>query len=587
MAPTVTDAKTTVITAAYSNSTSDMQAEYDLYTKADTIVQLLSSWSSNRDSMHGQMEQLWNNLCERSFIKLEDVELAQLWLQELTASTYRFPCVDATATTGTTTTAATLSNSSVDANSAIDKSLSADVSTVKHSDATTATAAVNVTRLKVTGIPPLQGWSIGGGHAVTVPLTFSNASAVTAGARTALSNAELCADQCAVHVNCTAWRYGPQKAPDTDFATAAYDVQCDAKGNGRKRKCRCVLHMPIPAAVAAAAMADVNRTALQEQHRIIGIRPRAADNAITYSGVVQRDTVVYTGKPPSSSQPLKILVVINFHWHISKGTHIFLLQKVLPLCLPAGFSIVVIGPHADNDVKGVLLNPWTYKGHFSGLSLALAHAKFPDYDGYLLQNDDFMMDYWNMDLKKLFGRQKLWGTFSMNPAERSEKDLRTVAHNMANKKAWFWWKMYFASTKAALTALHSSKYAHLIAPDSHLAQYSDGYVSGRADGYYVPERYMRVYSDILQLFTEQHVFLEIAVPTAIGHMISAADYIKVQLCQPNGNKKQRAKAKWQPTCTTAHPLKFSKGPVKKQAVDVFNKYCKAHKNSALKPHVYP
>jgi STELLO glycosyltransferases len=371
MTPTATDTTTTTaaVAAAYSNSTSDMQAEYDLYTKADTLVQLLSECTSDRDSMHGQMEQLWNNLYERSFIKLEDVELAQLWLQELTASTYSFPCVDAAATT-TATTAATLTNSSV----------RADAHSVKNSATKTVTTVANVTRLNVTGIPPLQGWSIGGGHAVTVPLHYSNASAVSV-ANTALSNAELCAEQCTVHVNCTAWRYGPQKAPDTDTVTASYDVQCDAKGSSRKRKCRCVLHMPVPAAVAAAAVADVNRTALQEQHRIIGVRPRAADNAITYSGIVQRNTVVYTGRPPSSAQPLKILVVINFHWHISKGTHKFLLQKVLPLCLPAGFSVVVIGPHADSDVHGVLLNPWTYEGHFSGLSLALAYAKFPDYDG--------------------------------------------------------------------------------------------------------------------------------------------------------------------------------------------------------------
>jgi hypothetical protein len=98
---------------------------------------------------------------------------------------------------------------------------------------------------------------------------------------------------------------------------------------------------------------------------------------------------------------------------------------------------------------------------------------------------------------------------------------------------------------------------------------------------------MRAYSGILQLFTEQHVFLEIAVPTAIGNMISAADYIKVQLCQPNGNKQQRAKSQWKPECTTAHPLKFSKGPVKKQAVDVFTRYCKAHRNSKLQQRVYP
>jgi hypothetical protein len=371
----ITMASTTTATTvtAYSNSTNDMQAEYVLYTKADTLVQLLSTWTSDKSSMHGQMEQLWNDLHERSFIKLEDVELAQLWLQELTASTYSFACVHATAST----------NTSIHSNSA--------TGSVQADNAETVTAAVNVTALNVTSIPPLQGWSIGGGHAVTVPLLFSNANKVTVTAvRTALSNAELCAQQCAVHANCTAWRYGPQKAPDTDTVPAAYDVQCDANGSGSKQKCRCVLHMPAAAAAAAAAAVPAvaaatgvnSSTALQqEQHRIIGVRPRKADNSITYSGVVQRNIVVYSGKPPSAAQPLKILVVINFHWHISKGTHKFLLEKVLPLCLPAGFSIVVIGPHADAGVSGVLLNPWTYKGHFSGLSLALAYAKFPDYDG--------------------------------------------------------------------------------------------------------------------------------------------------------------------------------------------------------------
>lgn len=62
----------------------------------------------------------------------------------------------------------------------------------------------------------------------------------------------------------------------------------------------------------------------------------------------------------------------------------------------------------------------------------------------MLQNDDFMIDYWNMDLKKLFSPQKMWGTFVMNPAERSARTLVTVARNMANKKAWFWWKFYYA-----------------------------------------------------------------------------------------------------------------------------------------------
>ncbi|KAG5183367.1 hypothetical protein JKP88DRAFT_164108, partial [Tribonema minus] len=69
----------------------DLLAEADLYHKAEALVNLLSSWSSHHTTMQGMMEALWADMYMRGYIELFDVELVQLWLQELTAAGLSFP----------------------------------------------------------------------------------------------------------------------------------------------------------------------------------------------------------------------------------------------------------------------------------------------------------------------------------------------------------------------------------------------------------------------------------------------------------------------------------------------------------------
>jgi hypothetical protein len=204
--------------------------------------------------------------------------------------------------------------------------------------------------------PPLRGWSLEGGQAQTVLLN-SNSSSST------LDYARICADHCVSKPACIAWSFGPQAAPR---AAAAHDVNCNAKDT--TKQCRCMLRR-----------AAAGKLATSKKHAIVGVQAAAADQNVTYSGVVQRNITVYSGKAPDAVQPHRILLVVNFHHHFKKGTVNFITQRLYPLCLPAGIDVVIIGPHSG--VNGTLLHPWTYRGHFSALSLALAYWRFPDYDG--------------------------------------------------------------------------------------------------------------------------------------------------------------------------------------------------------------
>jgi hypothetical protein len=278
----------------------------------------------------------------RSYIEVADAELVQMWLHELTASSYSFPCID---------------NS--------------------HSIVPTTTSKLNSTsKLPSTQSPPLQGWYLSGGQAKAVSLQWqhSNSSSSSSDSSTGSSNAtalqlaHACAQLCDVIVKCVGWSFGPQMPHDN---VTKHDVPCNNNSsNNSSATCRCVLH--------ATARGEL---ATDPQHAVVGMQAAVADISITYSGVAQRDVAVYTGLQADATQPNRVLAVVNFHWHIEAATVDFITQQLYPLCLPVGFDVVVVGPHSGID--GVLLNPWTNKGYYSGLSLALAYQRFPNYDGKL------------------------------------------------------------------------------------------------------------------------------------------------------------------------------------------------------------
>ena len=69
----------------------DMDAESDLYFKADKLVEFLSLWGDDSDTVQCSMERLWAALYERTYIELGDVLMAQRWLGALEAVGYIFP----------------------------------------------------------------------------------------------------------------------------------------------------------------------------------------------------------------------------------------------------------------------------------------------------------------------------------------------------------------------------------------------------------------------------------------------------------------------------------------------------------------
>ena len=345
----------------------DMHAENDLYRKSNALVELLSTWTSDRSSMQGWMEHLWSEMYTRGYIEIEDVELVQLWLQELTASGYSFPCID-------------------------DHHTVIPLASKKINVKTHTAVTVEPQRATV----PLQGWYMKGGQTKTVHFLLEDTAVAEQQLNTdkttaTHSYAKMCAAQCEDDVRCIAWSFGPQKPAETTATaiTAAnvtavdiqqHSVKCDGNNStsssSSSKQCWCTLHEP---AVTAAGATD----AVKHKLAIIGAKAHPTHASITYSGVVQRDVTVYTGKPADTTQPNRILLVVNFHWPISQKVVDFMTQKMLPLCLPTGFDLVIIGPHSS--ISGVLLNPWSNKGHFAGISPTLAYTRFPNYDGELVR----------------------------------------------------------------------------------------------------------------------------------------------------------------------------------------------------------
>jgi hypothetical protein len=72
----------------------DMQAEDDLYSKTEALLDFLNQWNPDvdaDDSIPSRMEQLWIDLYERDYIQLEDVTILQLWMSALAEVGYEFP----------------------------------------------------------------------------------------------------------------------------------------------------------------------------------------------------------------------------------------------------------------------------------------------------------------------------------------------------------------------------------------------------------------------------------------------------------------------------------------------------------------
>ena len=69
----------------------DFDAEQDLYYKSGKLIELLSTWTPATNTLDTQMLDLYILLYERDYVGIRDVQMIQLWLEELNVFDYQFP----------------------------------------------------------------------------------------------------------------------------------------------------------------------------------------------------------------------------------------------------------------------------------------------------------------------------------------------------------------------------------------------------------------------------------------------------------------------------------------------------------------
>jgi hypothetical protein len=204
--------------------------------------------------------------------------------------------------------------------------------------------------------------------------------------------------------------------------------------------------------------------------------------------------------------------------------------------------------------------------------------------GYLLVNDDLQINYAQMNIQRDFD-EKIWGTFDMSAKVPSLTEELKLFRKRGYHE-WPWWDDFYEPTRAALADLHTN-YTHLIRPGAYLAHTTDSFTRNYSDAYYVPAAYMQGYTQLLQVFTQHYVFLELAVPTALSMLVSSDQYIGQPLCQQSVLEPERSQFEWRADCKLTHPIKLSSEAEQQHAIDMLTQHCAAHRNTPLVPHIYP
>lgn len=138
----------------------------------------------------------------------------------------------------------------------------------------------------------------------------------------------------------------------------------------------------------------------------------------------------------------------------------------------------------------------------------------PRYHGYLLINDDVMLNFWNFDG---FDKTKIW--------EGPKVPIKYAGHGP--KEKWYWWKSRWGMSQCqkAFDEIWSLRerfdlWSEMNATRSLeiLGMNGNGQQScyrGRSDIFYVPHRFSEMFDLLAHVFYKHSVFLEIAVPTIL------------------------------------------------------------------------
>ena len=158
------------------------------------------------------------------------------------------------------------------------------------------------------------------------------------------------------------------------------------------------------------------------------------------------------------------------------------------------------------------------KGYLSYIGLADAMEVHRNYTGYLLINDDILLNPWTLDD---LNQNKVW---------EGPKQPITIG-KVGRIRKWYWWKHPLWGLPKCLLAKNESIIKH---PDLLSLEYNNtlaasneintenrikGCYRGRSDVLYIPRQFSEQFIALSKIFYKHDVFLEIAIPTIVRMIV--------------------------------------------------------------------
>ena len=222
----------------------------------------------------------------------------------------------------------------------------------------------------------------------------------------------------------------------------------------------------------------------------------------------ERTKLLHRRSLESPFSDILLVIVFNFAHY----THIPILNTLYQNIFP---KIVFCGPEKNDEYN--ITQTDLHKGYFSYMCMSNAMREHSNFTGYLLINDDILLNFWNF---KGLDKSKVW----VGPT------IPITIDNFTAPNKWYWWKSRWGKRQCqkAFDEVHylvNRNEPYLITPYiDRLISNGNGVLycfGGRSDVFYIPSKYADDFMLISSIFYKHKVFLEIAVPTII-RMISEA-----------------------------------------------------------------
>jgi len=216
-----------------------------------------------------------------------------------------------------------------------------------------------------------------------------------------------------------------------------------------------------------------------------------------------------------SLQNIVLVVVYNYPFYSSIPT----LKRLYGRAFA---QIVFCGPKGKVELPEVEYI-YHHKGYYGYICLARAIELYPPYNniteisryqGYLLINDDVMLNFWNF---AQLNKNKIW--------EGPKVPIQYAGRGPS--KEWYWWRSRWGMTNCqkAFNNLWSLKgtfntWSEMNVTKSIELLARNGYgqrscYRGRSDIFYIPRQFAEMFDLLAYIFYKHSVFLEIAVPTML------------------------------------------------------------------------